>query len=1012
MSTKQATKRKVASGNDERGAGGKTARLSNDAKLITAINIGDFLTVRNVLENKSLKFSKPSLNAALQKAVDEGKKRIVQLLLGLGICVSGRGNNGCLALLAAVRHGYFDIVKELIKKGVPVDRKNSAGKTALMVAVEKSCCSALISYLLNDCKADPNIQDNEGKTALMLAVEQWDFETVQTLFISNSCDEHIKDKNGLTALDLAHRNGFADLLKVLSQSKSTNLPPINIAAESNNLDLVRQLLEICPSCVKGYADDGSCLTAAMHGSGEKWDEKIHCSVEILELLLQAGANVDDTHWQCGLTPLMFAATAGSETAVEKLLMHRADVNKHKPKQHSALMIAVKRGHAKIVEMLIKAGANLFIKNVDSENVLSLSVKSGNKACIHAVLKYWHQLKQQDVELMEEHGVLDVLTDVRHRWSLLLKDAQLLHKVLCKAIQARFYQFVQALIDHGANVNFCQTQSLCPLFLALDDTKMLHTILANGADVDARLSSGFTVLMQAAANGNVKFVNTLLKNKADMYAESNGSTALTLAITKNKPGVVSALLDIGVDVNHVSQDNRTPLWWAVHAKKYELTETLIERGASVNFASTGGVTVLMHAIKNCPVRFSELIIKSGAYVNVQDDNGDTALFHALQQNPDIKSKEEKIDLLLNHGADVNHINLSSLTPFLIAAGPQNKASILKILLRSQPDMNARDPNGDTAMHIAVRGSDERKLKMLVGSGADLSAVDREYRNPLMLALKNLSVRTVRLLLRLGTDANSVKSCPRVRRVWQADLEWLFDDHNNERNNYNNFHYHFFNRMTLHNSPSPFNFLHCVEPLLEAGFPLHDARAYKLDQFLATCIEDDEHKVVQLLIQCGFAPNLLDLSNLPEICARRSSIKGLDFGRYSASPLCIAILCRKPKIIDLFAQACFYHQKDVKMLQHRIIKATLQKLFLNWPQKDSSPLKELCPKNWSLQTWSKLVVQRAVGFGEVMEQRVRALPIPKGIQDEMLHKNITVIKGLSESRSNLPLSPLLYSDTDSN
>ncbi|GFS27248.1 ankyrin repeat protein [Elysia marginata] len=984
----KALKHKMASTDTERLTRSKKAlqTLSDDNWLITAIENCEILTVKNILENKDLKISKSGLNAALLKAANGGKKQIVQLLLcNNRIKGSENSKTGSLALVAAAEHGYLDIVRRLIKTGAPVNGKNSDGKTALMAAVERSCSSALISFLLNDCKADINLQDNTGKTALMLAVEQWDYETVQTLFMNKHCNcmENIKDKDGYTALDLAKKNGSAELFDIFSQSCKEQMSPLSLVAGKNNFDLACQLIHMYPSCVESLEVGASPLTAAMHGlcgNQNEWDGKIHCSLELIDLLIKSGVDVNKDH-ACGLTPLMFAASAGSEKAVQILLRHGADVHHlscekigDKFKRRTALMIAAKNGFVRIVEMLIEAGSDMYATTHLSENALDLAIKGGHKACIRTLLKRWKVLHSDDIELMEENRVLDVLLDVKDRWAQLFKNTFQAHQLLCKAIQARSHHLVMALVDYGININWSYTSS--PLFLALDDMDMLHLLLNAGADINTQLQpSGCTALMQAANENNVLLIHTLLKYKANMYLEADGATALTSACYNNKTEAVMALLDGGMDVNHITQTKLTALWCALGAKNLPLTEMLIKRGASVNFAGTNGLTVLMYAIKYCTSNFSELLIQSGADVNAQDNRGETALFHALRHSI---TREEKVALLLQHGADVNHINLLTVTPLMIAAR-FCLANVLKVFLSSKPNVNAQDINGNTALHVAVHYLDNNneKIKTLVSHGAKVNVVNGDYESPLLLAIKHRDTNLVKCLLSLGANLD-FKDSPYERQMWNVELDELLL------------------RYYTYDSDSEYlvEFVDCMEALLEAGCSLHGAQLSNLDAFLGMSIMFSRSKIVRLLLQSGIGPNLLDLTGLPESFPENFIIRAVTVCNSNVSPLSTAILLGRPEIIALFSQACFFHQGDSKTLQRRRIRGELEELFQDWPHKNSFSVQELYPENWSLRTWSKLAVLRAVGFGESKEDRVRALPIPKRLQDELLCKNISVFNESAE------------------
>ena len=971
-------KHKLPSCEAERGTRTKRAPLCGNAKLTEAVDKDDIAAITEILGSEDLRISRLCFHSALLKAAQDGKKRIIQLLLNHGVAVSGRGSTGSLALIAAAEHGYLDIVKLLIERGAPVNGQDSDGKTALMIAVEKSCCCALIKYLYSECRADVNLQDKAGKTVLMLAVELWDYETVQLLLLCDSnvncvpCDVDIKDRDGLTAVDLAQRNGFSDLLNVLRHSHKKKISPLGLAAVSNNITLVRQLLEIHPACVHGIGGDQLPLATAMHGTRAKWDGKIHCNLEVMDLLLEANVNVNGCH-SSNYTPLMMAAGAGSEPAVEKLLRHGADVNKCGLRQQTALLVAAYKGHANVMDRLVQAGADVNVRDENGKSVMDLVLKRSNRKCLQVLLKSRDTLNQEDIRLLEEHQLLDVLLEIKDCWSCLLKDPQVLHRVFCNAIQCRSYQLVETLIDFGAVINVCSVdnESSCPLFLSLDDIPMLRLLVDRGADVNIRaLPHGHTALMQAALKGNVGLVNTFIDYNADMSIESNGLTALLLASSPRKLGVVRALLAGGVNVNHVTQTGETGLLFAVGAKDLALTEMFISRGANVNYAKTDGTTVLMHAINSeCSSSIVQLLLTNQAAVNAQDANGDTALLHALGT-----SKKKVISLLLQNGAELNHTNVYQETPLIVAA-KYCKASVLKILLERGASVNNQDRHGDTALHLAVRNYQYASFKVLVENGADWRLTNSEFRTPLMLGFELCDDFAVEDLLKFGAQVN-VPSSPSVRLVWLSDL----DSKLKKFSVYNN------------TSKDREEFINCLESLLKAGLSLDGVQETSLSLFISSCIFDFYDETIVILLQSGAGPNLLNLSHVPEDFPMEYAMVGgtVSYRDHSyISPLMFAIMAWRPPSIALFVQAGFFHETDVKMLQDPKVTKEVKGVLQNC-NKYPSLIDELCPGNWSLQTWSKLAVMRAVGFGPGREHRVRALPIPVALQEELLFKHLENIE----------------------
>ena len=71
-----------------------------------------------------------------------------------------------------------------------------------------------------------------------------------------------------------------------------------------------------------------------------------------------------------------------------------------------------------------------------------------------------------------------------------------------------------------------------LFLAVKqgDKEMVELLLAQGADVNAPATGGYTPLHVAAQNGQEEIIVLLLKNKADINAVTNdGQSPLELAV---------------------------------------------------------------------------------------------------------------------------------------------------------------------------------------------------------------------------------------------------------------------------------------------------------------------------------------------------------------------------------------------------------------------------------------------------------------------------------------------------
>lgn len=85
---------------------------------------------------------------------------------------------------------------------------------------------------------------------------------------------------------------------------------------------------------------------------------------MVKLLLEAGADPNGTRNHPVLTS---AAYRGTVRSIQLLLAHpKIEVNKRDIDGQTALLVAAKRGHTRIVELLLEAGADPSLKNERGE----------------------------------------------------------------------------------------------------------------------------------------------------------------------------------------------------------------------------------------------------------------------------------------------------------------------------------------------------------------------------------------------------------------------------------------------------------------------------------------------------------------------------------------------------------------------------------------------------------------------------------------------------------------------
>ena len=146
--------------------------------------------------------------------------RLVQELLDSGEDINFQNRNGWTALIRATAKGYTKIVRLLLEKRADPNIQNRDGTTALMMATLDE--EPEIVRLLLEKGADPNIQSRNrflydfGDTALIFATLEGETETVR-LLLENGANPNIKNYDGDTALGLALRNGYTDIVELLER---------------------------------------------------------------------------------------------------------------------------------------------------------------------------------------------------------------------------------------------------------------------------------------------------------------------------------------------------------------------------------------------------------------------------------------------------------------------------------------------------------------------------------------------------------------------------------------------------------------------------------------------------------------------------------------------------------------------------------------------------------------------------------------------------------------------------
>jgi hypothetical protein len=107
------------------------------------------------------------------------------------------------------------------------------------------------------------------------------------------------------------------------------------------------------------------------------------------------------------------------------------------------------------------------------------------------------------------------------------------------------------------------------------SQAIASLVDSGANVNARLEDGKTVLMLATIDGNVEVMQTFLQKGADVNTReySNEWTALTYAIWSGNQGAIRLLVNSGADTQLKDKFGRTGLDNAVATRSSDIAGLL-------------------------------------------------------------------------------------------------------------------------------------------------------------------------------------------------------------------------------------------------------------------------------------------------------------------------------------------------------------------------------------------------------------------------------------------------------
>lgn len=245
----------------------------------------------------------------------------------------------------------------------------------------------------------------------------------------------------------------------------------------------------------------------------------------------------------------------------------------------------------------------------------------------------------------------------------------------------------------------------------DGTEVVEFLLNKGADAEGVNANGVSMIILAARQTSVEYMDLLVQHGADVNKTTkSGDTALTSIVQSRaiKPAIdscVDFLLSHGADVNHQNSSNNNAVDLAARFGQFASLEKMFDFGAVLNAESK-------------------------------------ALTNAAQEG-----HAKIVGFLLNHGASVEGYNPGQYTP-LMAAVSAGSVECIKLLLNAGADVNVHTDYGLSVMGMAATNAGDDKvaiaeecMKLLHAAGGQFEVTD---------VTENLGMRSLHAMARVAQE----------------------------------------------------------------------------------------------------------------------------------------------------------------------------------------------------------------------------------------------------------------------
>ncbi len=474
-------------------------------------------------------------------------------------------NSDALALKAEYEKRFIPELFYSIEKGDFSYLKRAADSRLLTGLVQNGVSPAqfavdknqgeILGLVLGGVVAETGTQNIQN--LLFRAVDK-NSKSCVNILMQYGAKPDIPNEKGETALTIASRKGYKEIVEALSEQSLDKGNALVVAVMENQVAAAKSLIEKGANPEIKDKNGDNLLMLAIQKKNE----------QMAEMLIAKGANVNHQNFK-EETPLSFAVHQGLGNIVALLLNENAS-------PADALAILKQQSEKETEYLAVTTAMYAIDKNRPEFTPLILKYYPKVAYALNdkkeAVIFYC--LGKNAFEIGKEF-ILNPEIDLNQA----IAGKYLLTEV---AILNRKEWLESMLTRKDLNLNVSNLENQTALHIAAQKglTEIVTMLIKAGIDKEMKDKAGNTALMIAAENGNENIVKTLTAAGVSMKTRNaKNLQAIHLAVIAKDIEVVEILLDKGADVNVAGDSGLTPLHYAAQMGNSDIARVLLGKGAS-------------------------------------------------------------------------------------------------------------------------------------------------------------------------------------------------------------------------------------------------------------------------------------------------------------------------------------------------------------------------------------------------------------------------------------------------